>query len=135
MHSLFWKIFLTLWLSIVGFSAAIGWLNDKLARQQWAEEPANTFSRGLVRISQRAQQALLSEGRTGLRNELLTIPRMTRSHIYIVDADGRELLRILRRHGAASTVALSFEGDGAGQQSLALGDEVYEWAGFFKLFD
>ncbi|NNK37426.1 MAG: HAMP domain-containing protein [Xanthomonadales bacterium] len=93
MHSLFWKIFLTLWLSIVGFSAAIGWLNDKLARQQWAEEPANTFSRGLVRISQRAQQALLSEGRTGLRNELLTIPRMTRSHIYIVDADGRELLR------------------------------------------
>jgi hypothetical protein len=52
-----------------------------------------------------------------------------------VSRDGRELLRILRRHGAASTVALSFEGDGAGQQSLALGDEVYEWAGFFKLFD
>ena len=93
MHSLFWKIFLTLWLSIVGFSAAIGWLNDKLARQQWAEEPANTFSRGMVRISQRAQQALLSEGRAGLRNELLTIPRMTRSHIYIVDEEGRELLR------------------------------------------
>jgi two-component system sensor histidine kinase CpxA len=93
MHSLFWKIFLTLWLSIVGFSAAIGWMNDKLARQQWAEEPANTFSRGLIRISQRAQQALETEGRLGLRRELLSIPRMTRSHIYIVDGAGEEVLR------------------------------------------
>jgi len=93
MHSLFWKIFLTLWLSIVGFSAAIGWVNDKLAREQWAEEPANTFSRGMVRISQRAQQAQLTEGRKGLRNELLSIPRMTRSHIYVVDGEGSEVLR------------------------------------------
>jgi len=54
MLSLFWKLFLTMWLSIVGFSATIGWLNDKLAREQWAEEPANTFSRGMIRITQRA---------------------------------------------------------------------------------
>ena len=93
MHSLFWKLFLTMWLSIVGFSAAIGWLNDTLAREQWAEEPSNTFARGLVRISQRAQQALQTEGREGLRRELLSIPRMTRSHIYIVDEDDQEVLR------------------------------------------
>jgi len=92
MLSLFWKLFLTMWLSIVGFSATIGWLNDKLARAQWAEEPANTFSRGMVRITQRAQQALQMEGRKGLRNELLNIPRMTRSHIYIVDEQGQEML-------------------------------------------
>jgi two-component system sensor histidine kinase CpxA len=92
MLSLFWKLFLTMWLSIVGFSAAIGWMNDKLAREQWAEEPANTFARGMVRISQRAQQALISEGRRGLREELLNIPRMTRSHIYVVDDQGGELL-------------------------------------------
>lgn len=92
MLSLFWKLFLTMWLSIVGFSAAIGWLNDKLAREQWAEEPANTFARGMVRITQRAQQALQSEGRRALREELLNIPRMTRSHIYVVDGDGQELL-------------------------------------------
>ena len=92
MLSLFWKLFLTMWLSIVGFSATIGWLNDKLAREQWAEEPANTFSRGMIRITQRAQQALQMDGRKGLRDELLNIPRMTRSHIYVVDADGQELL-------------------------------------------
>jgi two-component system sensor histidine kinase CpxA len=92
MLSLFWKLFLTMWLSIVGFSATIGWLNDKLAREQWAEEPANTFSRGIVRITQRAQQALQMEGRKGLRDELLNIPRMTRSHIYVVDDDEKELL-------------------------------------------
>lgn len=93
MHSLFWKIFLTLWLSIVGFSAAIGWMNDKLAREQWAEEPANTFARGMVRITQRSKQALLAEGWEGLRKELLTVPRMTRSHIYFVDDNNKEVLR------------------------------------------
>ena len=92
MHSLFWKIFLTMWLSIVGFSAAIGMLNDSLARKQWAEQPQQSFERGLYRISQRAQQALLMEGRKGLRDELLNIPRMTRSHIYIVDGDESEVL-------------------------------------------
>jgi two-component system sensor histidine kinase CpxA len=92
MHSLFWKIFLAMWLSIVGFSAAIGWLNDSLARKQWAEQPQESFERGLYRISQRAQQALVSEGRRGLRDELLNIPRMTRSHIYVVGPDEREVL-------------------------------------------
>lgn len=92
MHSLFWKIFLTMWLSIVGFSAAIGLLNDTLARKQWAEQPQESFERGLYRISQRAQQALQSEGRKGLRDELLNIPRMTRSHIYIVDERENEVL-------------------------------------------
>jgi len=92
MLSLFWKLFLTMWLSIVGFSATIGWLNDKLAREQWAEEPANTFARGMIRITQRAQQALQMEGRKGLRDELLNIPRMTRSHIYVVDDEEQELL-------------------------------------------
>jgi len=92
MLSLFWKLFLTMWLSIVGFSATIGWLNDKLAREQWAEEPANTFSRGMIRITQRAQQALQMDGRRGLRDELLNIPRMTRSHIYVVDDEESELL-------------------------------------------
>jgi len=92
MLSLFWKLFLTMWLSIVGFSATIGWLNDKLARAQWAEEPANTFSRGMIRINQRSQQALRIEGWKGLRDELLNIPRMTRSHIYVVNEQGEEVL-------------------------------------------
>lgn len=92
MLSLFWKIFLTMWLSVVGFSAAIGWLNDKLAREQWAEEPANTFARGMFRISQRAMAAIQMDDRQGLRDELLSIPRMTRSHIYVVDYDQQEIL-------------------------------------------
>ena len=92
MHSLFWKLFLTMWLSIVGFAAAIGWLNDTLAREQWAEEPVDSFERGMFRIGQRAQQALHMDGRRGLRDELLNIPRMTRGHIYVVDGAQREVL-------------------------------------------
>ena len=92
MLSLFWKLFLTMWLSIVGFSAAIGWLNDKLAREQWAEEPANTFARGMFRISQRAMAAIQMGDHDGLRDELLGVPRMSRSHIYVVDFDQQEIL-------------------------------------------
>ena len=92
MLSLFWKLFLTMWLSIVGFSATIGWLNDKLAREQWAEEPANTFARGMFRISQRAMLAIQMDDRKGLRDELLGIPRMSRSHFYVVDYNNEEIL-------------------------------------------
>ncbi len=81
-----------MWLSIVGFSATIGWLNDKLAREQWAEEPANTFSRGMFRINQRAMRAIEMDDRKGLRDELLGIPRMSRSHIYVLDFNGQEVL-------------------------------------------
>lgn len=92
MFTLFWRLFLTMWLSIVGFSATIGWLNDKLAREQWAEEPANTFSRGMFRINQRAMRAIEMDDRKGLRDELLGIPRMSRSHIYVLDFDNQEVL-------------------------------------------
>ncbi|MEE8495332.1 MAG: ATP-binding protein [Xanthomonadales bacterium] len=90
--TLFWKLFLTMWLSIVGFSATIGWLNDKLAREQWAEEPANTFSRGMFRINQRTMRAIEMDDRKGLRDELLGIPRMSRSHIYVLDFNNQEAL-------------------------------------------
>ncbi|HLF29973.1 MAG TPA: ATP-binding protein [Xanthomonadales bacterium] len=93
MGSLFWKLFLTMWLSIVGFSATIGWLNDKLAREQWAEEPANTFSRGLFRIGQRLKSSLSAEGATAARDELLQVPRYSRSYIYVVDSEQREMLQ------------------------------------------
>jgi two-component system sensor histidine kinase CpxA len=92
MLNLFWKLFLTMWLSIVGFSATIGYLNDKLAREQWAEEPGMTFARGMYRIGQRTQRALESDGFKGVQDELLAIPRMTRSHIYIVNYDNEEVL-------------------------------------------
>ncbi|MSQ99523.1 MAG: HAMP domain-containing protein [Xanthomonadales bacterium] len=93
MTSLFWKLFLTMWLSIVGFSAAIGVLNDKLAREQWAEEPANTFSRGLYRIGQRLRVSLAEVGIDAAREELLAVPRYSRSYIYVVDAGAREILQ------------------------------------------
>jgi two-component system sensor histidine kinase CpxA len=93
MTSLFWRLFLTTWLSIVGFSAAIGLLNDKLAREQWAEEPANTFARGLYRIGQRLKASLSEGGIDAAKEELFAIPRFSRSYIYVVDNEDKEILR------------------------------------------
>lgn len=92
MSRLFWKIFLTMWLSIVAFSAAVGLINDIIARGQWAEDPANTFSRGIERITQRAARVLFEEGRDGLIEELEAIPLISRSHIFIIDDEGVEIL-------------------------------------------
>ena len=110
MLNLFWKLFLTLWLSIVGFSAAIGYVNDRLAREQWAEDPANTFSRGVYRIGHRLRVTLREEGPSAARDELLSVPRMTRGHIYLTDAGNQEILErdedltvLLRRRGAMKT--------------------------------
>ena len=82
-----------MWLSIVGFSAAIGLINDKLAREQWAEEPANTFSRGLYRIGQRLKTSLAEQGVSAARDELLAVPRFSRSYIYLVDRNDKEILQ------------------------------------------
>jgi two-component system sensor histidine kinase CpxA len=92
MSRLFWKIFLTMWLSIVAFSAAVGLINDMIARGQWAEDPSNTFTRGMERISQRSARALFERGRGGLVEELEAIPLIARSHIFVVDEDGVEIL-------------------------------------------
>ena len=116
MSRLFWKLFLTMWLSIVGFSAAIGWVNDKLAREQWAEEPANTFSRGMYRIAQRMKVTLATGGSEAAREELIAIPRMSRNYIFVVDENDLEILQrdaILRalrdRHGRIEVDQLESE--------------------------
>ncbi len=99
MSRLFWKIFLTMWLSIVAFTAAVGLINDMIARGQWAEDPGNTFSRGMERISQRSARALFESGREGLIEELRAIPLIARSHIFVVDHEDVEILgrdRVLR---------------------------------------
>ncbi|MDX1555666.1 MAG: ATP-binding protein [Xanthomonadales bacterium] len=81
-----------MWLSIVAFTAAVGLINDIIARGQWAEDPGNTFSRGMERISQRSARALFERGREGLIEELRAIPLIARSHIFVVDQEGIEIL-------------------------------------------
>jgi len=126
---LFWKLFLTMWLSIVGFSAAIGLLNDKLAREQWAEEPANTFSRGMYRISQRLKITLATAGSEAAKEELVAIPRMSRNYIFIVDENDAEILsrdailRALRaRHGGME--AETVQAKGGQEHTIFLVDRI-----------
>ncbi len=46
----------------------------------------------MFRINQRAMRAIEMDDRKGLRDELLGIPRMSRSHIYVQDFDNQEVL-------------------------------------------
>jgi two-component system sensor histidine kinase CpxA len=118
-----------MWLSIVGFSAAIGLVNDKLAREQWAEEPANTFSRGMYRIAQRLKITLSTAGAEAAREELVAIPRMSRNYIFIVDDNDAEILsrdailRALRaRHGRME--AETVQAKGGKEHTIFLVDRI-----------
>lgn len=74
------------------FSAAVGLISDMIARGQWAEDPASTFSSGVERISQRSARVLYESGREGLVDELRSIPLLARSHIFVEDEQGVEIL-------------------------------------------
>lgn len=100
MTRLFWKLFLALWLSIMGFSLLMAWVNVELARQYLPDPPEVEFNRGARKI-ELALQGALDQSDPGATQEVLRrLPRMLRNHVYLFDPDGREVLgrEELREH-------------------------------------
>ena len=81
-----------MWLSIVFFAAAVGMINDIIARGQWAEDPASSFSLGMEQIAQRSARTLEQRGREQVIEELSSIPLIARSYIFVEDEQGVEIL-------------------------------------------
>lgn len=100
MPRLFWKIFLALWLSIMGFAILTAWINATLSRQDIPDTPEVAFARNIDKAERMLGTALRRGGPPAARDIIQELPRPVRNHVYLFDADGRELLgrQRVRRH-------------------------------------
>lgn len=81
-----------MWLSIVAFAAAVGMINDIIARGGRGDVSPATFNRAIERVSRNAASSLANQGTGGLERELSLLPQVVRDHVYILDEFGAEIL-------------------------------------------
>lgn len=92
MPRLFWKLFLALWVSIMGFVVLSAWINATLSRQDIPEPPDVAFARSIDRAERFVGQALRRGGAEMARARLSELPRAVRNQLYLFDEEGAELL-------------------------------------------
>ena len=93
MNRLFWKLFLSFWIALILFAAAVilsaSFYVDRMRAQQDAAGPYEHFTRHLGS----AQSAAQSAGIDGLRRWARDIDRTELIPILLIDADGRDRSR------------------------------------------
>jgi two-component system sensor histidine kinase CpxA len=92
MPRMFWKLFLALWLSIMTFAVVVSWINQTLIIRNSLEEPAEAFQVKLDRFKLKLSRDLAQGGKREAKKSLLELPRGIRSHLFLLDANGKELL-------------------------------------------
>ncbi len=92
MPRLFWKLFFALWLSIMAFAVVVSWINQTVILQYAVEEPAYGFDVNLRRFKARLARDLGEGGEQQVKRSLRNLPRGMRNNIFVLDADGNELL-------------------------------------------
>jgi len=92
MPRLFWKLFLALWLSIMAFAVVVSWINQTVILQNAAENPGLGFEGNQKRFTDRLEREMAEGGEQRVKRSLRNLPRGMRNHIFILDADGKELL-------------------------------------------
>lgn len=92
MPRLFWKLFLALWLSIMGFAFLTAWINATLSRQDIPDPPEVAFARSIDKAEQFLGSAMRRGGPMAARERLRDLPRGVRNHLYLFDEQGREIL-------------------------------------------
>jgi len=89
---LFWKLFLALWLSIMTFAIVVSWINQLVIGMNAIEEPPMAFEDNVRRISSRLGRDLKEGGERRVRHTVMNMPHGLSNHVFVLDADGRELL-------------------------------------------
>ena len=92
MPRLFWKLFFALWLSIMAFAVVVSWINQTVILQYAVEEPGYGYDVNLRRFKARLARDLGEGGERQVIHSLRNLPRGMRNNIFLLDADGNELL-------------------------------------------
>lgn len=100
MTRLFWKLFLTLWLTVIVFAVTIGLISDSLARKAARDADNTRWRPEISQVSRKVATVLRTEGETAARNIIAALPNMVRNHVYLVDNHNNEILgreRLLKK--------------------------------------
>jgi two-component system sensor histidine kinase CpxA len=92
MPRLFWKLFLALWLSIMTFAVVVSWINQTVIQRNAIEEPAVAFELSQKRFKAKLARELRGGGERQVKRTLQNLPRGMQNHLFVLDANGRELL-------------------------------------------
>ncbi len=92
MPRLFWKLFVALWLSIMAFAVVVSWINQTVILRNAIEEPAVAFEVNMKRFEVKLTRDLKEGGERQVKKTLQDLPRGMQNHIFVLDANGRELL-------------------------------------------
>ena len=92
MPRLFWKLFFALWLSIMAFAVVMSWINQTVILQNAVQEPGSGYDVNLRRFKARLARDLGEGGEQQVIHSLRNLPRGMRNNIFLLDADGNELL-------------------------------------------
>ena len=88
---LYWKLFLALWLSIMGFTVLMGWINEAVVHRSLGEITEARLSSQANQLERFLSLAARESGRDGMLRVLRGLPRGTRRHVFILDDNGEEL--------------------------------------------
>lgn len=92
MHRLFWKLFLSFWVVLVLFTAAIIFAASQYLEQVKAQRDASVRYETLNRQVAEAQAVLESEGVEGLKAWAREVDREEMVPVLVLNADGKDLL-------------------------------------------
>ncbi|MCW8924848.1 MAG: ATP-binding protein [Xanthomonadales bacterium] len=101
MPRLFWKLFFSLWLSIMAFAVVVAWINQTVILLNVVEEPERAYDVNLKRFEAKLVKDLHQGGERQMRKSLQALPRGLRNHVFVIDDNGKELLgreRVLKKH-------------------------------------
>jgi len=109
MPRMFWRLFLSIWLSIMAFAVVVSWINQTVIMRNAVEEPTVAFEVNLNRFKAKLARDLEHGGERQVIGTLKSLPRGMRNHIFVLDPNGRELLgreRVPKKHkGGRARVA------------------------------
>lgn len=92
MPRLFWRLFLSMWLSIMTFAVVVSWINQTVIMRDAVKEPTVSFEVNLNRFKAKLARDMKEGGKRQVTETLKDLPRGIRNHIFVLDTDGRELL-------------------------------------------
>jgi two-component system sensor histidine kinase CpxA len=91
MPRLFWKLFLTLWLSIMGFAVLTAWVGEQIINQRVQQGAVDHEAERRDR-HHRLRQVVMTGDEQRIRRVLRQMPRNEREPVFILDDNGREIL-------------------------------------------